>query len=115
MTRPGAENSNKIKTTAMGRSTMPRRVVVDSDSADTCNDGALRSLTVMVVLVAAICTCVTRRLIVGEKTLLSSVTRAAAIKTSRGLVAERDIVVQPTRNARVTGFEAPLTPSLLPF
>ena len=114
MTWPGAENLNKIKTTAMGRSTMPRCVVVESDSADTCNDGALRSLTVMVVLVAAICTCVTRRLIVGETTLLSSVVIAAAMKTSIGVVAERDISVLPTLNARVLGFVAPNTPSPLP-
>ena len=53
--------------------------------------------------------------VVGETTMLSSVVIAAAMKTSIGVVAERDIVVQPTLNARVTGFVAPLTPSPLLF
>ena len=79
---------------------MPRRLVVDS--ADTCNDGALRTLTDMVVLVAAIRTCVPRKFIVGVfGTLISSVV------TGDRVVVERDISFVPKLNALVVGAFAP--------
>ena len=72
---------------------MPRRSCVDF--AATCNDGALRTLTDMVFLVAALRTCVTRTFIVGVfGTLISSVVTG-------------DRVVVPKLIALVVGAFAP--------